>query len=292
MKMIRNMAWPAVAAMAIVAVRSQTHGATIPVTDWVVHNSVGAVTADDEETNSPKFTAADMAADTMTVMAPFSSISLANDGDYIKLTTILSMSNRSTTGINTLNTHLRFGLFDGPAGTVVAADAPNHGIFAQYANANQGHLKVFEQATATDNPMNNSHTLIGEQPANVVVDPENDSIQGANPSAYFEMTLTRNGGNLDVAGQISGGNYLSTFSIPGFNSATFPTGGPFTFNRVGFFLGNNVNAQDGSTFADVLIETNVPEPGSCLLAATVAVGGLMMGRPVRRTSRHRSPSRR
>jgi hypothetical protein len=226
-------------------------------------------------TNSPTFTAADLAADTISVMAPFAGITLANDGDFIKLTTTLTMTSRSTTGVNTLNTHLRFGLFDGPAGPVVAADTPNVGILAQYANSNQGHLQVFEQSTAAVDPLNSSLTVIGQQPTNVVVDPENDSIQGANPTTSYEMTVTRSGGNLNITGQISGGNYLSTFSIPGFNSATFPTGGSFTFDRVGFFLGNNVNAQGGSTFANVVVETNVPEPSSCLLAATLIVGAML-----------------
>ncbi len=280
MKMTCNLIGSAVGALAIVTSASLAHAATIPVTNWVVHNSVSAVTVDNAATNSPTFTVADVGTnnDTMSVMAPFSSISLANDGDYVKLTTTVTMSNRSTTGVNTLNTQLRFGLFDGPAGTVVAGDSPNYGIIAQYANSNQGHLKVFEQSTSAADPFA-SATQIGDVlSGNVVADPENDSISGANPSAYFEMTLTRNGANLDITGQISGGNYLSTFSIPGFNSATFPTGGPFTFDRVGFFTGNNVNAQDGSTFANVTIETNIPEPASCLLFAGFAIGGVLIGR--------------
>ena len=79
------------------------------------------------------------------------------------------------------------------------------------------------------------------------------------------MTLTRSGGNLAITGQISGGSYLSTFSLPAFSSATFPANGSFNFNRVGFFLGNNVNAQGGSTFSNVVVETNVPEPASLAL---------------------------
>lgn len=107
-------------AVALVALAANVRAATIPVTDWVVHNTNGSITVTNGTTNSPTFKAADVAADTMTLMAPFSAVTLANDGDFIKLTTNLAMANRSTTGINTLNTHLRFGLFDGPGSPVVS----------------------------------------------------------------------------------------------------------------------------------------------------------------------------
>ena len=249
-------------------------------TDWVVHNTNGTITVTNGNTNSPSFKAADVAADTMTLMAPFSAVTLANDGEFIKLTTTLTMANRSTTGINTLNTHLRFGLFDGPGSPVVAADAPDYGFFAQYANLNQTHLKVHEQATADVNPMDSGFTTIGSTAlGNVVADPENDSIQGANPTAAYEMTITRNAGKLDITGQISGGSYLSTFNVVGHTSVNFPSGGNFTFDRVGFFLGNNVNSQDGSTFANVTVETGVvPEPATCGLAATLLIGCALLRR--------------
>jgi hypothetical protein len=165
---------------------------------------------------------------------------------------------------------------------VVAADLPNYGIFAQYANSNQGHLKVFEQSSASAaDPMNPPPGVtIGEQPATVTVDPENDAIQGANPTAAYEMTITRTGGNLAITGSISGGSYLSSFNIPAFSSATFPANGSFTFDRVGFHLGNNVNAATGSTFSSVTVETNVvPEPASLLLViAAVTVSTAISSR--------------
>jgi hypothetical protein len=280
MKRFEILIRPALISFALVAPTSIAHSATLPVTDWVVHNTNGSITVTNANTNSPTFKAADVAADTMSIMAPFSAITLANDGDFIKLTTNLSMANRSTTGVNTLNTHLRFGLFDGPGSPVVASDAPNFGFLAQYANANQNHLQVFEQQTAAVDPINTSLTQIGSTTlGNVTADPENDSIQGANPTAAFEMTITRSGGKLNIAGQISGGSYLSTFNVVGYTSANFPSAGSFTFDRVGFFLGNNVNAQDGSTFNNVTVETNVvPEPAFCVLAATWLFGGLLLRR--------------
>jgi hypothetical protein len=117
---------------------------------------------------------------------------------------------------------------------------------------------------------------------NVTADPDNDSIQGANPTAAFEMTITRNAGKMDITGSIAGGSYLSSFNIPGYTSVNFPAKGSFTFDRVGFFLGNNVNAQNGSTFNNVTVETNVvPEPAVCVLAATALIGCLLWRRRAR-----------
>ncbi len=275
MKMTCNLMRITAFVLAIAAWAPLAHAATIPVTDWVVHNSNGTVNVTNGNTNSPTFTAADINFDVMTLMAPFDAITLVNDGDYIKLTTTLSMANRSTPGVNTLNNNLRFGLFDGPGSPVVAEDAPNYGFFAQYANAAQTHLKVQAQATAaTTSPMDMTFATIGSVAlGNVVADPEDSSIQGANPTADYEMTITRSGGKLNITGKISGGDYLSTFAVI-HSSVVFPADGSFTFDRVGFYLGNNVNAQEGSTFSNVIVETNVaiPEPGSLALVSTLLIG--------------------
>jgi hypothetical protein len=277
MKLIRHLEF-SILAVALVALAANVQAATIPVADWVVHNTNGTITVTNANTNSPTFKAADVAADTMALMAPFSAVTLANDGDFIKLTTSLAMANRSTTGVNTLNTHLRFGLFDGPGAPVVALDASNFGFLAQYANASQSHLQVFEQQTTTNDPVNATLTQIGSSAlGNVTADPENDSVQGANPTAAYEMTITRSAGKLNITGSIVGGSYLSSFNVVGYTSVNYPAAGSFTFDRVGFYLGNNVNAQDGSTFNNVTVETNVvPEPTSCLLAATWILCGMLL----------------
>ncbi len=281
MKMTCNLMRITAFALAIAAWAPLADAASIPVTGWVVHNTNGAITVTDGNTNSPKFTAADVASDIMTLMAPFDAVTLANDGDYIKLTTTLSMANRSTTGVNTLNNNLRFGLFDGPGSPVVAEDAPNYGFFAQYANSNQTHLKVQAQETAATSPMDTTFTTIGSVAlGNVTADPEDSSIEGANPTADYEMIITRSGGKLNITGKISGGDYLSTFAVTDHSSTVFPADGSFTFDRVGFYLGNNVNARDGSTFSNVTIETNVeiPEPGSMVLLVSSLIGIPLMKR--------------
>ena len=111
MRLLRQLAFCFVAVAAHFAISMEATAATIAATDWVVHNTNGSITVADAATNSPTFTAVDTAADIMSIMAPFPSITLADDGDYIKLTTTLTMTNRSGTGVNTLNTHLRLWAF-------------------------------------------------------------------------------------------------------------------------------------------------------------------------------------
>lgn len=274
MKMNRNMACPAIVAVAMVAAASLAHGAliTTPVTGWEVHNGTSTVT--NGGTNAPTFTPGD----NITVMAPFSDIELANDGDYVKFTTALTMSGRSTTGANTLNTQLRIGLFNGPAGAVVANDIPNVGFIIEYTNQPAGGL-IREQTSATQTNPFTGPTNIGNGTA------DSDSIAGANPPPVnLELTLTRIAGKLDLTGQISGGNHLANYSVTGYSSATFPMDGEFNFNRIGLFLGDGVNAASAS-LSDALITTNVPEPSSCIFAATAAVGGALIGRRARSASR-------
>ena len=51
----------------------------------------------------------------MTLMAPFSNVALVNDGDFVEASTTLTMNTRTlNTGVNGLNTQLRFALLDNP----------------------------------------------------------------------------------------------------------------------------------------------------------------------------------
>jgi hypothetical protein len=278
MKMNRNMVLPASVAAAMVAFATSAHATliTTPVTGWEVHNGTSVVT--DGGTDFPTFTPGD----NITVMAPFSDITLANDGDYVTASVNLTMASRSTTGVNTLNTQLRIGLFNGPPGAVVANDIPNTGFIIEYTNAGAGGL-IREQTSLTQTAPFNSPINIG----NGVPDAESESISGANPQAVLlELTLTRNAGELDLTGQISSGSYLSTYSVASYSSATHPLDGEFNFNRIGLFLGDGVNAASAS-LSDAKVITNVPEPTSYMLAAMVAAGGVLIGR-----RKHGAPRRR
>ncbi len=275
MKWKRIWEWPAIVALAVVGQASLAHGTTIPVTGWDVHNGSSGVT--DGTTNSPTFDTAD----NITVMGTFGDIELLNDGDYVTVSTTLTVGEReSNLNENNLNTQLRIGLFDGPAGPVAADDVPNLGIIFEYTNdnpANAANRRLIREQT---DPAQTNPFVAPASIGNGAADAGNDSIRGANiGDVYFEMTLTRNSGMLDITGQISGtdssnGNpYLSTYSLPGYTPAAVG----FNFNRVGFFFGGNVDGNNGATLHNVTITTNVPEPGSCMLAIMLAAGGMVIG---------------
>lgn len=273
MKIKRNLKWPAITAMAVSVMAPLAEGAFVhDVTGWVVHNGASTLTGGD--TNNPTTTPA---GSSLVVLAPTVPVSLAQQGDYVKFTAQLTLTDRTANlAVNSLNTQLRFGIFSGPDGAVTFEDAPNFGFIGQYANANQGWARLRSQETNHVDPFfNGSLTALTDGTA----DAEGDSISGANPpSIDLEITVTRNAsGTLDIAGLISGGNYLSTFSYSDYDSAPFPAGGPFTFNRVGLWFGGNVSATS-ATISDAVITTNVPEPTSGVLLALAATGGLGMGR--------------
>jgi hypothetical protein len=273
MKWKRNMAWPAFAATLVAMSASWAQGAIMhDVEGWVVHGGSSAVS--DGGTNSPTFTPAD---GNITVLGTFPAVQLANDGDFVTATTTLTLTTRTGTGVNALNTQLRFGLFGGPAGPVVASDGPHRGIWFEYSNA--GGL-VREVDPAQTDPF----VFPIAEAGNLDPDAEGDSIQGADIGPVdFELTLTRSGGNLVITGQISGtdsvsGNPFLSVIDPAIVHAPVASGFNFDFNRVGFAFRNNVNAANGGTLNDVVVTTNVPEPGSWLLAALVSAAGAMAAR--------------
>jgi hypothetical protein len=284
MKRICNSIRPALMAIVIGSAASLAQGATIPVTGWAVHNqSTPASVVTDAGTNSPTFTPADQA---LTVLGTFPNVELANDGDFIKASTTLMMSNRfGNTGVNALNTQLRFGIYKGPDGPVTLQDIPNVGVFVTYANnvAAQDPNRRLRELTGTTNinPFSGTADISGSAGP----DTDNDSIQGANPGpVYFEMVMTRNAGKLDITAQISGTDPVTTrqaiwnYTATGYDPVNIGT----VFNRVGFFFGNNTDAPS-ATLANVTI-TTIPEPASLLLAAGLTFGSLF-------TRKRRAPER-
>jgi hypothetical protein len=264
MKLVRQLQFTT---MAIAWVALATAAQAASITGWMVHNGTSTVGG---TASNPTFTAGD----DMTAMAPFSDVTLANDGDYIEATTTLTLDTRTGTGVNTLNTQLRFGIFDDSVNaTLTAGDAPNVGYIIEYSNLLAGGL-IREQASTIQTSPFNSPTNIG----NGTQDSGADSIQGANPGpVVFTLRLTRNSGKIDLTGSISGtdsvsGNpYLSNYSLTGYTPTIFPANGPFTFNRVGVFLGPNANAATAS-LADSNV-TFVPEPASFVLVLAALVSG-------------------
>ena len=264
-----NLIVPALVALVALISAPAARSATIPVTGWIVHNGTSTVGG---TTSAPTFTPGD----NVTLMAPFTDVTLASDGDFVEASTTLTMNTRTGTGINTLNTQLRFALLDNSASALLTpSDFPNVGYTIEYSNVAAGGL-IREQTSTTQTSPFNGPTSIG----NGTQDSGADSIQGANPGAVtFDIKLTRNAGKLDLVGFISGtdsvsNQYLANFTASGLSSANFPANGAFTFNRLALFLGDNVNAASAS-LSDSVVNTNVPEPATCIFAVILASVGIM-----------------
>jgi hypothetical protein len=275
MTLIRNFVAAACVVCTLLA-GPTANAASIPLdaSGWAFHNQGTAGGTVGGTLNSPVFTQAD----NVTVMAPFANaVQLANDGDFVEVSLTLQLGPRSgnSVGGNGMNTGLRIGLFNGPAGAIGAGDTGNLGILAQYMNTGG---VVDEQTSSTGTNPFQSPTLavIGNGGA----DSGGDSLQGATVGdVLFDLKLTRNAGKYDITGQISGtdsvsGNpYQSLINLPGYTPAALG----FRFNRVGFFLNNKAdgdsattNANFMATLSNVTITTNVvPEPSSVILAVVL-----------------------
>jgi hypothetical protein len=237
---------------------TMAHGAII--TGWAVHNgssTVGGTAA------APTFTAAD----NLTLMAPFTSVALTDNGHYVEVSTTLEIVSRTgSTGVNGLNTQLRAGLFNGPPSAVAMNDVPNLGFTIEYSNAVAGGLMREQTSVSQVNPFTGPTSL-----GNGAQDAGAHSIQGANPGPVtFALRLTRNAGALDLMGSISGNDsvagepYLATFTQNGISASNF------SFNRIGLFLGPNVDG-GSATLTNSTVTTNIPEPtGAALLVVSMA----------------------
>lgn len=278
-----------------------------PLTGWVVHSLLGSAPAATSGlgTNSPSFDTRHGGGSTnngITVMADFGggmfpfgdSIKLHKDGDYIKASTTVTMVGREVGGTAFLNGNLRIGLYNGPNASVSAGDGPHVGIINGYANTdhnpfgNNGVRVEQRSSNAGANPMNGgTATLVGNgtsiAPANSLQGSETTATPwNVAPAATFELVITRNANKLDVTGSIirtsAPAGTLATYSILGYDpgAGLLDANGNFTFNRMGFFLGNGVRGN--STLGNVRIETNVPEPATAGLALVALVGGALMRR--------------
>jgi hypothetical protein len=254
MKVRFHEALTACAALALAALAPLAHAA--PITGWAVHN--GSSTAGGTA-SAPTFAPAD----NLTLMAPFIDRALVNNGDYVEVKTTLELNDRTAnTGTNALNTQLRIGLFDGPAGAIGFEDTPNLGFIIEYHNVSG---LIREQTNAGQNSPFTSPTNIGNG------SPPTGNIAGANPDPVtFTLRLTRTAGALDLTGSIVSSTFTGNYSALGNASS-------HVFNRIGLFMGPNVDATD-ILLTNSSVTTNVPEPATCVLAAAAALAFVGMRR--------------
>jgi hypothetical protein len=239
------------------------------VTNWVIDQ--GSPVTFGLDTNSPTIgDGSPENADQVILHATFPTVALSNNGDAILLTGSVTLFGITATDTGT-NQQLRFGLFDmlGSPGTsgwlgyfVANSTAANAGVVRQ---RNAGNVDLFIS--------NNGSTIVAS-----TANPPN-SRTGAtitNDTYGFSLQLTRDGNNFDIAGALfggPGGNFFDSFTL----DDLAPTGTEtFTFNTVGFLLGNAMNV-DQAQYNNVDV-TFIPEPAACILLALGCLLSLRRGR--------------
>jgi hypothetical protein len=275
-----------VALTAVLAGSATQADIVTPVTGWVLHNGTSSFTGVSEATSSPQLSVAD----NLTIMAPFSGVTLPNVGDFITIKTTMNLGTRtSNLNANNLNTQLRIGLLNGTADPIVAGDAGYTGFLTIYSNqlamASYGNLSE-QQSNGATSPLQGQTTL--GTPPSAGVDAGGDSISGGDPiSADFTLTLTHRDTGMEIYSNISSAqfNYLQEVTFgpytPGLSGFDFST---FNFNRAAFFFGPNVDGTNGGGLNNTMIITGnaVPESRFGLLAVAVAMGCVLTGLKMRR----------
>jgi hypothetical protein len=262
MRLIR-MGTPAIAGALSLIVGAAANAALV--SDWAVTFGTANVTG--ANTSTPSFDNAGG----MDVVGGFPTISL-DPGDFIQVTATMSV----TGGDTSYGNQLRMGLFREIGSGPNTGDGTGYsGISAAYLDNLREHIdparaRIFSSGGA------GAPVVIGS----AGTDPEADTINSANFTANFTMTITRDGANLDISGSIvsAAHNFTQSFSVDDYAPTTAVLD-KYDFNRVGFLVGSVGGSQ--LDFSNVIVTTNVPEPA----ASTIALGALCAGAVVRRRKR-------
>jgi hypothetical protein len=282
--------------MATALLMSQSHGGTIPVNGtWVVTNGDDTVSGGTANTNSPVLAPGGTPTSVSgnTIQSAFSTLSLANVGDFVEAKGTINLVRGGTqlANANRLNDQLRVGLFHATAnpvsGTTVGNNGDPFGFIAEYGTTGfpglttQGELRglIADQA----NPFSGGAATPVIAP-NAGADPEGNFLSGTPVAANFRFRITRGAGNtVNLTGEFSGmtvdpldNDYFQQFSLVGHAPhATFN----FTANRLAVLIGGNADAT-GASLSNVRIRSNliIPEPASWLVAVGLVLGAALLYR--------------
>jgi hypothetical protein len=253
----------ATAASALVLMCASANAAVIiPVQNWMIGQ--GNPVTYDMNTSSPAVGNGDPDnADAVILFSDFPAVTLANSGDSVALTGMVSLVGITSSDAGT-NQQFRLGLFDRLGNTGTSGWL---GYFT--ANSTSINAGVLRQRNA-----GNPDLFISNTGSTVVASTANppNSRTGAilTDSTYgFSLEITRDGDNYDISGSLTGGpasNFNDSFTISDLIPAATET---YTFNHVGFLLGTAMNV-DRAIFGNIQV-IYVPEPSSILLCGLAAV---------------------
>jgi hypothetical protein len=212
--------------------------------DGPIDNTQGAgnVTVGDGTSNS---------ADGEMFHASFPQISLTNNGEKIRLTGTMQLigSVNSAASSATPRTQFRFGLFkdDGDGDQLE---------WTGYLMTNS-HGTGTPAGSISRKPVGNTSAYLSTTGANSLVSTQGNGTVFNDDTFALNMTIERSGTNLIVTGSITG---TATTNFSQSLNATDTTPPTFSFDRLGFLLGGNLDADQG-VFTNLDV-TKVPEPTS------------------------------
>jgi hypothetical protein len=209
------------------------------------------------------------AADGEMIDSPFPAITLANDGDKIRLrgefTMQGSVNSPATSG--SPRTQFRFGLFNGD-------DAGDDTGWVGYYMSNKHGNAGTPSGVLTRKPVGNTSVYLsvtGQSTAMASVQGDGTAASLFHDATYsIEMTIVRSGADLNINAILTGSNGFSQ-TLSG-TDTTAGTLGTYTFNHVGFLFGGNLDT-DRVVFSNIRVA--VPEPATWLCAVGLLVAGVV-----------------
>ena len=187
-------------------------------------------------------------ADAAIIHSDFPAVSL-NSGDLVMLTGSVTL-----TGITASNQNLRFGLFDRLGSPDV------NGWLGYFVSVSSGAgAGQVRQRTAGNTALFLSNTGSAVVASTANAPHSSNGAVLADGTYGFSLQFARDGSNYDITASITGGanNLSNTFLL---NDLPPVAGETFTFNNVGFLLGDGLNT-DQAQFSNIDV-TLVPEPAS------------------------------
>jgi hypothetical protein len=187
------------------------------------------------------------------IHSAFQQITLARSGDKIVFTGSVTLAGTVNSPLSSGNpkTQFRFGLFEGDSA------GPDDNGWVGYSMSNRHGNNSGPNGTLGRKPVGNTSAYLSTTGQNTLGTQAGDNTSASlfnDDTYYMNMTIQRSGNDLVISATLDGLNGF-TQSISA-TDTTALTQGTYSFNRLGFLLGNNL-AADQATFSNLLI-TYVP----------------------------------
>ena len=219
---------------------------TVPVTGWKALLDGGAdpiaFLGGSEATNSPSYSNAV----SKVIAGNFTPATLANDGDFIRLTGSVSFS----LGVPE-DKAFRWGLFDGDD-PVVAGDGTGYvGYMVEMPVQFAGNVRLRSGDGTGNIPFSSSAFVDDLGPASPENLPVGGSITGGTV-LDFTLTIVKDGATADVSASVTdGADYLAKWSADG--ATPFP--GSFTYDSISFLNSSGMPTGSQANYSNIEVTT-------------------------------------